>query len=76
MTLLSPTQIASETDLSPITIRRLCASGELRATKLGGQWRIYEDSYIEWLQAGEPEPGVKDPQERPRGSMRALVEAS
>jgi hypothetical protein len=48
------------------TIRRLCARGQIRATKLAGQWRIAEDAYIDWIASGEPEPGVMRPGERRR----------
>ena len=61
---LTPEQIAESTQLSPVTIRRLCARREIRGTKLAGQWRIREDAYREWLASGQPEPGVLRPQRR------------
>jgi excisionase family DNA binding protein len=63
---LTPEQVAKNTQLSPVTIRRLCTRGEIRATKLAGQWRIPEDAYREWVASGEPEPGVLRPQQRRR----------
>jgi excisionase family DNA binding protein len=66
MMLLTPEEVAEETRLCTATVRRLCARGEIRATKLAGQWRISEDAYAEWLARGEPEPGVIRPPERRR----------
>jgi excisionase family DNA binding protein len=65
-TFLTPEQVAESTQLSPVTIRRLCARREIRATKLAGQWRIPEDAYRQWVASGEPEPGVLRPQQRRR----------
>jgi hypothetical protein len=60
--LLTPHEVADRAQLSPATIRRLCSRRVIRgATKLAGQWRIPEDSYRAWVQAGEPEPGVVRP---------------
>jgi excisionase family DNA binding protein len=64
--LLTCAQVARETQLCPVTVRRLCARGEIRATKLAGHWRIPEDAYAEWLARGEPEPGVIRPRARRR----------
>jgi excisionase family DNA binding protein len=64
--LYTPDQVARETQLSTATVRRLCARGEIRATKLVGQWRISEEAYAEWLARGEPEPGVMRPGQRHR----------
>jgi excisionase family DNA binding protein len=63
---LTPEQVAENTQLCTATIRRLCARGDIRATKLAGQWRIPEDAYMEWVASGEPEPGVSRPQQQPR----------
>lgn len=73
--LLTPEQVAEATQLNVVTVRRMCVRGELKATKLANQWRIYPAAYEEWLAAGEPEPGVAAPSERsvPRNGLRALV---
>lgn len=83
MVLLTPEQVAERTHLCVATVRRKCQTGELRATKPAGQWRIYEEALEEWLRASEPkrDPGVFRPggAERratvarpPRGSWRRL----
>jgi excisionase family DNA binding protein len=63
---LTPEQVAEQTQLCTATIRRLCASREIAATKLAGQWRIPEDAYLAWVKAGEPDPGVMRPQPKPK----------
>jgi excisionase family DNA binding protein len=70
--LLTAEQVAERTQLCPATIRRLCARGQLRATKLAGKWRIAETDYVRWLEAGEPEPGVA----RPKTGRRMASPAS
>lgn len=52
--MVTPEYAAEKTRFHPSTIRRLCASGKIRATKPNGQWRIYADDFNKWLQAGEP----------------------
>jgi excisionase family DNA binding protein len=59
-------QVAEDTQFSHVTIRRLCARGEIPAKKLAGQWRISEEAYAEWVAGGEPEPGVVRPRQRRR----------
>ena len=63
---LTPEQVAQQTPLCAATVRRLCARGDIRATKRAGRWLIYETSYLAWLEAGEPEPGVMRPQRQPK----------
>jgi excisionase family DNA binding protein len=63
-TLLTPEQVAQQTQLCVVTIRRKCQTGELRASKPAGRWRIDSEAVEEWLRANEPkgDPGVLRPQ--------------
>ncbi len=80
--LLTAEEVAKRTHLCVTTVRRKCQTGELRATKPAGQWRIYEEALEEWLLASEPsrDPGVFRPgaelrdtvARSPRGSWRHL----
>jgi excisionase family DNA binding protein len=81
--LLTPEEVAVQTRLCVATIRRKCQTGELRASKPAGRWRIHPDAVREWLHASEPkeDPGVLRPRAaelgarvaRPsRGSWRRL----
>jgi excisionase family DNA binding protein len=81
--LLTPEEVAEQTRLCVTTIRRKCQTGELRASKPAGRWRIEAEAVEEWLHATEPrnEPGVLRPQtvetrarvaRPPHGSWRRL----
>lgn len=37
---LTPKEVAAELSCHPVTIRKLCQGGKLRAYKIGSQWRI------------------------------------
>ena len=76
--LLTPEQCASAAQLHPETILRKCRSGELRATKPAGQWRIYPGDFDRWLRECEPrEVGIGQPRRRLRpvasGGFRELM---
>ncbi len=49
MSLLTIQQVAEETQLSTATIRRVIQRGELRASRLGAQWRIAPEAVEEWV---------------------------
>jgi excisionase family DNA binding protein len=81
--LLTPEEVAKQTRLCVATVRRKCQTGELRASKPAGRWRIAPEAVKEWIHASEPkrDPGVLRPQTaeldgtvaRPsRGSWRRL----
>jgi excisionase family DNA binding protein len=59
--LLSVQTVANDLSLSTETIRRMCKSGTLRATRVQNRWRIFPESVNELIAAGEPDPGVLDP---------------
>lgn len=50
----TPEECAERAKLHVETIVRKCRSGELRATKPAGQWRIYVEDFELWLRACEP----------------------
>lgn len=72
---LTPEEVAARVRLTPTTIRAACANGSLPATKLCNRWRITEQAFNEWLQAGEPEPGVAEPVGS-KGTLMRLVESA
>lgn len=68
--LMTPKQCAELAQLHPETIVRKCLSGELKATKPAGQWRIYAADFDRWLRECEPrEVGIG----RPRRRLRAVA---
>lgn len=76
--LLTPDQCAELAQLHPETIVRKCRSGEIKATKPAGQWRIYGEDFERWLRDCEPrEVGIGRPRRRlapVRGGFRELME--
>jgi excisionase family DNA binding protein len=77
--LLTPDECAHLARLNVETILRKCRSGEIRATKPAGQWRIYAEDFDRWLRDCEPrEVGIGRPRRRlasVRGGMREALEA-
>lgn len=75
--MLSVSQVAAELNVSTETVRRWIKSGTLRGTKLKdenasrGRWRVYPESLREFIESGEPEPGVIDPH-APRSRLMAV----
>jgi excisionase family DNA binding protein len=58
--LLTPKQVAERLRVSPDTVKRMLRNGEMPGFRLGGQWRIPEDKFEEWiqkLQAGSDNAG-------------------
>jgi len=49
MKLLTTKDIAEFLKVKPITVQRMCASGELPALKLGKSYRIDENEFYFWL---------------------------
>jgi excisionase family DNA binding protein len=49
MKLLTTKDIADLLKVKPITVQRMCASGELPALKLGKSYRIEEADFRNWL---------------------------
>jgi excisionase family DNA binding protein len=47
---LSLREVAHWLGYHPATVRRLIRSGKLKATKVGGQWRINRNSLLEYMQ--------------------------
>jgi excisionase family DNA binding protein len=52
--LLTLQEASAMTRVSTSSLRRRCASGEIRATKPSGSWLIYEDGLHDWLRSHEP----------------------
>jgi len=48
--LLTPSQAASILKVSRRTLDRMIKNGQMPAIKLGGQWRILESRFEEWVQ--------------------------
>jgi len=53
---LSPSEAAKRLNVSVETIRRLCRLGEIRAMRIGRQWRISEEALEEHLTRGLDAP--------------------
>lgn len=71
--LLTPEEVAEQLQLSPATIRRYCATGQLEAKKFGRAWRIPSDAFDAWLEACtfRVPPGTLKPEPRKR-PLRAV----
>ena len=52
--LLRATDIAERLQLNVQTVRRLCATGELPATKFGTEWRISSSALESWVNKLHP----------------------
>jgi len=50
---LSPKQIAEQINVSPITVRRWCISGELPSTKFGRSVRVKVKDFEKYCQENE-----------------------
>lgn len=48
--LLTPSQAASILKVSRRTLDRMIKNGQMPAIKVGGQWRILESRFEEWIQ--------------------------
>lgn len=51
MKYLTAEEVAEITRETPENARRRCASGQIRAKRLGGQWRISEDDLALFMEA-------------------------
>lgn len=51
--LLTPEQAGAILGVSGSTVRRLLNRGELRGVRIGGQWRLSEQSLTDWVAAHE-----------------------
>lgn len=59
MKLLTTKDIAELLKVKPITVQRMCASGELPALKLGKSYRIDENEFYFWLNKKRKEPTAR-----------------
>ena len=48
--LLNPKQVAARLSVSPITVKRLLCTGQLRGLKIGRVWRVTETDLMAYLQ--------------------------
>lgn len=64
---LTVPEVATILRVQPDLVRRLCKSGEITATKLGGRqgWRIHRDSLAAFTSVGQTAPT------RPRPARKA-----
>ena len=56
--MLSIDEVAEELAVGRDTIRRLIERGELKAVKVGVQWRISHENLAAYLERNTPEPVV------------------
>ena len=59
MKLLTTKDIADLLKVKPITVQRMCASGELPAIKIGKSYRIDEKEFYYWLNKKRKEPTAR-----------------
>lgn len=50
--LLTVRDVGRLAELGPKGVRNAIKRGELRARKIGGEWRITEDEYEAWIERG------------------------
>lgn len=53
MNYLTVAEVAAIIRESEDQVRRRCATGQLKATKLGSKWRISEDAVVEFMVPGK-----------------------
>lgn len=56
---LTTEEVAQRIKESKHTIAQRCASGQIPATKLGGEWRVKEDDLEAWMAPNNIKPGVR-----------------
>ena len=54
--MLTVKEVAQRSRFSEKTVRKAMARGELRASKLCGQWRILVEDFDEWIEGGTHVP--------------------
>jgi excisionase family DNA binding protein len=57
---LTISEVAAVTRETEENTRRRCASGQIRAKRLGGQWRVNEDDLVLFMEA----PRTSSPRKR------------
>jgi excisionase family DNA binding protein len=57
--LLTLNEAASILKISKRTLHRMIKNGQIPATKIGGQWRILESRFEEWVQEEASRPFVR-----------------
>lgn len=56
MKFLTTAEVADTIRKSEDYVARLCAGGQIRAKKLGNEWRIREEALDEFMDSGKAEP--------------------
>lgn len=56
MKFLTTAEVADTIRKSEDYVARLCAGGQIRAKKLGNEWRIREEALDEFMDGGKAEP--------------------
>lgn len=56
MKFLTTAEVAATIRKSEDYVARLCAGGQIRAKKLGNEWRIREEALEEFMNGGKAEP--------------------
>lgn len=62
MKFLTTAEVAETIRMSENYVSRMCDSGQIRAKKLGNQWRISEEALAEFMSGGKAAPArVREP---------------
>lgn len=54
--LYSIEELAELLDIQPVTVRKYCRLGKIKARKLAKKWYVSEDSLTEFFSQGESQP--------------------
>jgi excisionase family DNA binding protein len=61
MDYLTPEEVAARLRVTPKTVRRYCQLGQLKAARVGRQWRISENMLEKFLNKEPDAPADKEP---------------
>lgn len=57
--LLTTAEIAEALGVTASTVRRWIGSGDLRAVRVGGQWRVPREAFARWVTFDQPRVAVQ-----------------
>jgi excisionase family DNA binding protein len=57
--LLTIKEVSAKLKLSPLAVRRILAKGELRAFKVGKEWRLRRQDLLDWMESNSNQKNPK-----------------
>lgn len=73
MKIISKAEAAALLDVSPATLDRLTAKGQIAAYRIGGRWKYREDEIQAYFDGQRVECALPTPTRRPRAGINERV---